>query len=550
MPRTPLLRALADLAEEHRSADALGVTPAALREMRATRSAERAMDRRTFLARTAAVGAGLAAAAALPAMRAEASDDTTGVHPVVIVGAGIAGLSAALTLADRGIAARVYEASDRIGGRMYSNTTSWADGQVSEWGGELIDTGHKTVRQLAQRFRLKLVDLPKSEPKGTTDTYYFFGGYYPKAEADADFRAVYNATKADLKAASYPTTWDIGTDAGRALDAMTLYDWIETRVPGGHASRMGQLLDVAYNIEFGAETTDQSALNLVYLLGYGTSAAAASLFGVSDERYHIVGGNQQLPEAIAASLPQPVRLGWRLTAIAQTADEVQLTFRTGPNGNGPTRVVRAQRAILTLPFAVLRTIDRSGAGFDARKEQAIVELGAGRNGKLQLQFTSRVWNQSGPWGKSNGATYSDTGYQASWDVTRGQDGASGILVDYTGGDVTGAIPTDTPYATDADARVVAAAQTFLGQVEPVFPGLGAQWNGRATLSVQHHDPNLRLAYSYYRPGQYSAFGGYEAVPQGRIHFAGEHTTQDFQGYMEGGAITGVAAGTEVWRALK
>jgi monoamine oxidase len=63
--------------------------------------------------------------------------------------------------------------------------------------------------------------------------------------------------------------------------------------------------------------------------------------------------------------------------------------------------------------------------------------------------------------------------------------------------------------------------------------------------VQHRDPNLRLAYSYYRPGQYSAFGGYEAAPQGRIHFAGEHTTQDFQGYMEGGAITGVRAAGEV-----
>lgn len=544
MPRTPLLRALAGLAEEFRSADALGVTPAALREVRVER-AVRSMDRRTFLARTAAVGAGLAAAAALPALRAEASDDTEGMHPVVIVGAGIAGLSAALTLADKGIAARVYEASDRIGGRMYSNTTSWADGQVSEWGGELIDTGHRTIRQLAQRFRLDLVDLPKSEPRGTEDTYYFLGGYYPKAEADADFRAVYDATKADLKAAGYPTTWDIGTDAGRALDAMSLYEWIETRVPGGHTSRMGQLLDVAYNIEFGAETTDQSALNLVYLLGYGTSAAAASLFGVSDERYHIVGGNQQLPKAIAAALPEPVRLGWRLSAIAQDAGEVRLTFRTGPNGQGPARVVRAERAILTLPFAVLRTLDRSGAGFDARKEQAIEELGAGRNGKLQLQFTSRYWNQAGPWGTSNGATYSDTGYQATWEVTRGQAGAGGIMVDYTGGDVTGAISTNTAYSETPDQQVSQAAQTFLGQIEPVFSGLGAQWNGRATLSVQHRDPNLRLAYSYYRPGQYTAFGGYEATAQGRIHFAGEHTTQDFQGYMEGGAITGVRAAGEV-----
>jgi monoamine oxidase len=81
---------------------------------------------------------------------------------------------------------------------------------------------------------------------------------------------------------------------------MSIYDWIETRIPGGHTSRFGQLLDVAYNIEYGAETTDQSALNLIYLLGYqpNSSANAFSLFGVSDERYHIRGGNQRLPQAI------------------------------------------------------------------------------------------------------------------------------------------------------------------------------------------------------------------------------------------------------------
>jgi monoamine oxidase len=294
---------------------------------------------------------------------------------------------------------------------------------------------------------------------------------------------------------------------------------------------------VAYNIEFGAETVDQSALNLVYLLGYGTSAQAAALFGVSDERFHIVGGNEQLPRAIAAALPRPVQLGWRLRAIAQDADGVRLTF----NAAGGQRSVLADRAILALPFAVLRTLDRSGAGFDARKERAIRELGAGRNGKLQLQFTSRVWNAQG----SNGETYSDRGYQASWDVTRGQAGAHGILNNYTGGDVTGAIRANAPFTDQGSPRATQAAQRFLSEVAPVFPGIDGAWNGRVTLSLPHLDPNFGLAYSYYRPGQYTAFGGYEAVPQGRIHFAGEHTTQDFQGYMEGGAITGVRAADEI-----
>ena len=71
---------------------------------------------------------------------------------IAIVGAGIAGLNAALTLQDAGLSCSIYEASDRIGGRMHSDTTTWADGMVSEWCGEFIDSDHKTIYQLVKRF--------------------------------------------------------------------------------------------------------------------------------------------------------------------------------------------------------------------------------------------------------------------------------------------------------------------------------------------------------------------------------------------------------------
>ena len=120
----------------------------------------------------------------------------------------------------------------------------------------------------------------------------------PRTQADKDFQPVHKALQADIHAASYPTTYLINTPGGIALDNMSVYDWIESRVPGGHGSRFGQLLDVAYNIEYGAETTDQSALNLVYLLGYQASPGSFSVFGASDERFHIAGGNTLLPYAI------------------------------------------------------------------------------------------------------------------------------------------------------------------------------------------------------------------------------------------------------------
>jgi monoamine oxidase len=543
MARTPLLRGLQQLAREHGRAEALGISPEELRE----REAEAAYSRGEFLRRSGAVGAAVALGGTAAVARAASGPR------IAIVGGGIAGLTAALTLQDKGIASTVYEAHPtRIGGRMHSDWTEfpgyWANGQGAELCGELIDSGHKTILSLAQRFRLATVNLTGAEPNGSEDTYYFDGAYYPKQQADKDFQPVHQVLQRDVSAASYPTTYFIHTDAGVALDQMSVYDWIESRVPGGHRSPFGQVLDVAYNIEYGAETTDQSALNLVYLLGYKAVPGNYMVFGASNERYHIMGGNALLPMAIRdALLPGAVKMAWRMTSVKRNADGTStMTFDT-PTG---TQSATADHVILALPFAVLRTLDYRKANFEPLKKTAITQQGAGRNSKLQLQFGSRLWNTPGPWGLSNGATYADTGYQNTWDVTRGQAGAAGILVDYTGGNVAGALSAGSPYLNSANAQVVAFAQKFLKQLEPVFPGISAKWNGRATLSTPMLDPNLNCSYSYWKVGQYVGFSGWEGLRQGNIHFAGEHCSQDFQGYMEGGASTGVAAANEILADLK
>jgi monoamine oxidase len=326
---------------------------------------------------------------------------------------------------------------------------------------------------------------------------------------------------------------------------MSLFDWIESRVPGGHSSPMGKLLDVAYNEEYGAETNVQSSLNIVYLLGFQPSPGNFSIFGASDERFHIVGGNERLPQAIASALaPGSVLTGWRMTAIKVNADgSIGLTFDTG----APTsQTVVADHVILTLPFAVLRTLDFKKANFEALKQTAIQQLGDGRDTKLQLQFANRFWNGSGPWGLSNGNSYADTGFMNTWEATRGQPGPTGILVDYTGGNIAGSFVPSTPYSNAAtNPQVTTYAQSFLRQIEPVFPGISNQWTGKATLSVPALDPNLNLSYSYWKTGQYHTFSGFEGVRQGNIHFAGEHCSINFQGFMEGGASEGVRAAGEI-----
>jgi monoamine oxidase len=536
MPRTPLAQFLSRLAGDHADARRRGVDVARIvAERRASRP-----TRREFLSGAAVAAAGVALAGPLRGVALAAG----GPKPqprVAIVGAGVAGLVAALTLADEKTSCTLYEATGRVGGRMDSDRTSWAAGQVSERGGELIDTGHKLIRDLARRFKLPLDDLRADEPVGSTRTFFFDDAYYSEDEAVADFRAVYDALSTDLKAAGYPTRYDSFTSAGQALDAMSVRAWIESRVPGGLASKMGRLLDVAYEIEYGRPTSEQSALNIVYLLAYQPKPLEFAEFGVSDERFHVRGGNDRIPAAIADALPDgTIVTGHALTRVVQTGDGgFALTFDTA---HGAVEVA-ADVVVLAIPFSVLRTVDLSGAGFSQRKHKAIAELGYGTNAKLNVQFASRPWRHSGPYGISNGTSYADTGYQSTWEVSRAQPGAPGIVVDYVGGGVGTALSQNGP------ADVPGAAATFLSQIEPVWPGVSATWNGRATLSAPVNDPYRRGSYACYLVGQIVAFGGVEGEAEGRCLFAGEHTSQDFQGFMEGAATEGRRAGRDVLRVL-
>jgi monoamine oxidase len=438
---------------------------------------------------------------------------------------------------------------------MHSDTTSWLNGQTSEHCGELIDSKHKTILGLASRFKIPTVDLLAAEPVHSTQTDFFSGGYYTSAQENVDFNPVWSAVKKDLNSAPFPTLYNSSTPAGQALDNMSLFQWIETRVPGGHSSRIGNLLDVAYNIEYGNVTTEQSSLNLIYLLGFQPMPGQFRIFGASDERYHMAGGNEQLPQAIAAALaPGTVQLNTALTGIAHNLDNTYtLTLKSGSTTTNKS----FDRVVMAIPFSVLRTILGSdaafrAAGFDSTKQIAIQQLGYGKNCKLQLQFNNRYWNQSGPWGIGNGATYSDTGYQNTWDATRAQDGSTGILVDYTGGGVPLASFTGDP----TNPKVVAGfARTFLNQIEPVFPGISQQWNGKATLDVPLTNPFLLGSYSYWKVGQYTLFSGYEGLRQpdihtGKCHFAGEHCSTNFQGFMEGGAAEGARAAGEILADFK
>jgi monoamine oxidase len=451
------------------------------------------------------------------------------VPTIAVVGAGLAGLTCAYRLKQAGHRAQLFEASTRLGGRCWSGRGFFADGQIYEHGGELIDQGHNQLRNLVQELGLDLDNLHQGEANGAEVLGYFGGAPYTFAAMTDDLKKVWQKLHSDVSAASYPTLFDNYTQRGYELDHMSIVDWINESVPGGIPSRLGRLLDVAYNIEYGAESSEQSSLNLLYLLGY-VGPGQLRVFGKSDEKYHVRGGNDQIPARLGAALDGQITTDSELVAVTRTVSGgYTLTLKQGSR----TTTVSADKVVFALPFSIMRrSVDLTQAGFSALKRQAIAEQGMGTNSKLHVQFTRRHWNDLG----STGETYSDRGYQSTWEVSRSQPGKSGILVDYTGGTIGASFGSGTP---------TSRAQRFLAQVEPVLPGLSQYWNGKATVDFWTAYPWTRGSYSYWKVGQYTGFSGIEGRQEGNAHFCGEHTSIDFQGYLNGAVETGERAAGEV-----
>jgi monoamine oxidase len=464
---------------------------------------------------------------------------------IVIVGAGIAGLNVALTLQDAGLSCTIYEASNRIGGRMHSDTTTWADGMVTEWCGEFIDSDHETIWGLIKRFGLKTIDLEQEIADEAQSITYFFNRYYGAEELSKGFQAIYPILQQQVQEVGFPTTYNHFTETGYRLDHLSVYDWIEQYVEGGHDSPLGHMLNGACTGFYGLDTPIQSSLNLVYMFGPRASEDRPATSGPMQGSYKIAGGNQQLPLAMASSLPEGcIQLNHQLVAIRRNSnDSITLSFATS-NGSA---AVTCDHVILALPFSTLRHVDYQQAGFDALKQTAITQLGYGTISKLFLQFDTRYWYQDGPWPRDNsGFIITDLDIQVLWDTSLGQPGTHGLLVDYTSGSRGAAYSPPVAYSTSADSvKVQHYAQNCLQQLEHVFPGISAHYTGTAALSYPTGDPYLHGSYACWRVGQYTLFSGYERVRQGPIHFAGEHCSITFQGFMEGGAREGVRAGHEI-----
>lgn len=446
---------------------------------------------------------------------------------VAVIGAGIAGLHCAYRLQQSGVDVTVFEASTRSGGRMFTAREKDYGDQTFELGGELIDSNHATMLALAEELELTLDD--RFEQGIQNDVWFVAGEEVPEASIVEQFTAVAPAM-ADAVAAA-----DEDDAAFSELDETALGAWLDDNVPPAEYAELHAVLTAAYRGEFGLETSEQSALNLLYLIG-SDEPDPFRIFGESDERYHCNEGSDAFATRLAAKLPSGVlRLGRKLTRLSSTGND---TFRLEltASKDGSIEQLDFDHVVLAIPFSVLRLVQLDVPLSDLKK-RIIEELGYGTNAKLMGQFKTRVWREDH---RKSGAATTDLALQQVWDSSIGQPGERGILTNFLGGQAgvdVGDVDEERYYTG------------ILADLEAVFPGVSDAY--RPGTARRMHWPSYEHtlgSYTCYRPGQWS-FWEQEGVREGNLHFCGEHTSLDFQGWMEGGAETGALVAAELIEEL-
>jgi len=473
---------------------------------------------------------GLGAAAVIAPLAAACGDNSSAIDtpPIAIIGGGMAGLSCAFFLQLGGVRADVFEASMRVGGRMWTQREGFGE-QVIELGGELVDSDHVVMRAFATEFGLQLDDLVAATDGLKQDIFHFNG-------AELDEGAIITAFEpVAQKMTEANEMGELDDVYFEMIDQLSIPQWLEQEAGLAPGNVLKELLEVAYLEEFGLEVAEQSAWNLLTLIDYTVPVEEFLVFGGSDERFHFHGGNDLVTDALRARIAEDqVTLDHALTKVAQVGDQFDLTFMT----SGGEVTARAQHVVYALPFTKLREVDLADSGLTDEKKQIITELGYGTNAKLMLGFTERNWETAHA---SGGGVITDIGQlQTIWATSRGQDGETGVLTNFVGGQRGLDINSGT-----AESQ----AQMVLPWIDTVFPGTSATYV--ANSAVRQHWPSYPFAkgsYASYKVGQW-AFFGLEGKAEGNQHFCGEHCSEDYQGYMEGAAETGALVAAEILDGL-
>lgn len=451
------------------------------------------------------------------------------VDPIAIVGAGIAGLTAAYRLQQAGIPCEIFEGSQRTGGRMLTKYDFNSDAMFCELGGELVDTNHHDLLDLASELGVGIEEL--KGPDQGKDLYFFGGRHLTDSELIPAFQPFARRLAADLKGI-YDSNNNF-TAKGRQFDQISLAAYL-TQAGDGVEQWVINLLRVAYVIEYGREAEEQSALNLLVYLGADTTNGF-KIFGESDESKRVKGGSSSLPNAIVSALAGKVRInqGYRLARMTENGRRLSLDFTT----DSETRNRRFSRVICTIPFTILRTVEGvNRLALNKAKKESIARLGYGNNIKAMYGFTERWWRNAAvslP-APSNGSIFTDLSLQCTWETSRAQPGTRGILTNYLGGIAA------TQFSDDR-------YEAFRAELNRIFPGIAEKFDGERAVMKWSQYKFMRGSYACPLVGQYTTLleAASQAELDGRLIFAGEHTSGDFSGFMNGAVQSGNRAAHEV-----
>ncbi len=447
---------------------------------------------------------------------------------VAVVGAGLAGLTAAYRLEQTGLAVDVYEAAGRVGGRAFTVRDVLAPGLVTELGGEFIDSGHVVLRDLVRELGLSLRDMQADSAALRPIAYYFDGRHYSEAEIVAAFRPLAGAIERDVLSLGDESPPGPAARTA-AFDRLSLAEYLDRLGARGVARRV---LEVAFVTEYGLDPGAQSALNLLMLINPDTSGGRLELYGVSDQRYKVVGGTQRITDELARRLERPVATEHRLVALRSDGRRCTLTFE---RAGGAVHDTAADFVVLAVPFTTLRTV-RLACDLPPVQRQAIAELCYGTNAKLLLGFAEPVWRGRG----FGGELFTDLALQSGWDHGRGQGVAGAGYTIYLGG------------AAGAESGIGTPSQQagrHLPALDRIFPGAARASTGRVERFHWPSHPWTRGSYSCWGVGQYTRFAGVLGQPAGPVHFAGEHCSADSAGYLNGAAESGIAAARHILTAV-
>lgn len=437
---------------------------------------------------------------------------------IAIIGGGIAGMSAALTLKNAGITATIYEGSKRIGGRMYTANDLMGKGLTTDLGGEFIDTGHYEMLALCRDLEIELLDaMSKEESKLIGRVAHVNGKFISEKDLINAFAPISNQISRDIASLSKNIHYSTATDIEKTLDRQSIAEYVQKLGVNGWFYK---LIDAAYTSEMSVDADKQSSLNMLTFL-----MDAELHFQGSNERYKVKGGMETIARKLAKLLENQINPEHYLEKVSAHGEQYKLHFANG-------KEITADAVIMAVPFTKLKEVTLD-VPLSAAKKEAIANLRLGAGSKVFMGVNRRVWREQG----YSGYVMHDV-FQTGWDNSQCQ----GDPTSYGGYTfLLGGEKGKKAAAADADA--------FTDPLNGVFKGIKETQTDVKSCFNWATFPHSYGSYTTYEVGQWTAFGGVEPTPEGNIYFAGEHCSRDYQGFMNGAVKTARVAAESILKKL-